>query len=568
MKEDYNNNHETKKILLLKVPDAIYPGGRKTDDFSKKHTYYFFPSYALAALSAYMIKYLKIKYELKVVDVNFLAVSLGSKAISKLYDYMKEIIKKNKFDILLISGQFMSNQRWVMAAVDLAHKIHPQAKIVVGGGFSTIFPEKMISAPGVDYVVVGEGEHTIINIINKICNFKDSDFEAKHPFEGYAEKFSNGSYKMVEKKSFIFNLEELPRPNWDWLDLEEYKKHSSSPFLPFMATRGCPYNCNYCSTKLSWGLRLRCRTVGDVVEEILWNYRKHGIKIFRCVDDNIIFDKKWFREFCRRLISLPKDITYNFYHFSVRQIDEEILDALRSINVKAITIAVESGDGDTQKAINKNLNLAEVEEKVKLIKQKGFRVNAYWMIGFPNETMRQIMNTVDMARSLRTDTVAVWKVFPYPGTKLYNDAKAQNLINLDEDDYESMSYQDSGKIFSNEWDGEKLSQIAYDANIELNFLNTPLYESKSGREELMSLLVDLTRRINGHVIAYIILGFLADKFFGDQLEKDKEYRTAYNILKEGSPTFERYLAWNFPQIIEFKKWAAENNLKFTKKTAN
>lgn len=555
---------QTKKILLLKIPAAIYPCGEKTDDFSKKHTYSFFPSYALACLSAFIEKYLKVKHELKVVDANFLAVSLGNAAIAKFNDYMREIIKKNEFDILLISCQFMYNQRWAVEAVNLAHEKNARAKIVVGGGFSTIFPEKMIRSPWVDYAVVGEGEQAVVHIINKICGFNDPDFEAVYPFDGYAEKFSDGSYKVVEKKNYFFNLAELPKPNWDWLDFQEYKKYSPSPFLPFLATRGCPYNCHYCSTKLSWGLRLRTRAVDDVVEEILGSYRQYGIKVFHCTDDNMTFNKKWFMEFCGRLKGLPPDIKFDFYNFSVRQIDEEILEGLKSVKVKGITIAVESGDPDIQKTINKNLNLTEVEAKVKLIKQKGFRINAFWMIGFPGETRRQIMNTVAMARRLKTDTVAVWKVFPFPGTKLYNDGKARNLISLDEDDYESMSYQDSGKVLSGEWDSEELSRIAYDANIELNFLNTPLYDTSEGREELRSNSSDLTKRISGHVIAYIVLGYLAGKFFGDRPEREKSYLTAYDILKNGSPTFERYLKWDFPQIADFKNWLAENNLELKK----
>lgn len=549
-----------KKILLIKVPSCIYSSNSRLDDYATKHTYSFLPSYALAVLSAFLKKNLKIDYELKVVDINMFALSLGSLAIEKFLSYMTKVIKNNNFDILLISCQYMFNQRWVEDAVRIAHQTNSQAKIIIGGGFATIFPEKLIQMPDVDYIVMGESEHTLIHIINRICGFNDQDFERKFPFDGYGQKLSDGSYKIVEKKTFIHNLEELPRPDWQWLDFEEYKKNSSNPYLPFMASRGCPYNCSYCSTKLNWGLRFRCRPVKDVIDEIIWNYYEHGIKIFHYIDDNLIFNKKWFLELCQQLQNIPKDIEIIIYNFSIKQIDGEILDSLKRLRVKRITTAVESGTPEIQKMINKRLNLEEVERKIKLIKKKGFRTHTFWMIGFPNETMEQINQTVNMARKLRTESISMWVVFPFPGTKMYDEAKALHLVDLDENDYESMSYQNAGKILSDEWDGQKLSQIAYDANIELNFLDTPLYDNDTGRQELKSFLEDLSKRISGHVIAFIAMGFLAGRFFNNQLEKEANYRIAYDILKNGSPTFERYMDWDFPQINDFKKWITENGL--------
>ena len=105
-----------------------------------------------------------------------------------------------------------------------------------------------------------------------------------------------------------------------------------------------------------------------------------------------------------------------------------------------------------------------------------------------------------MAVAIQTDSIQVFPVFPFPGTEMYRVAKGQNLINLDENDFDTMRQHTPGKILSSEWDGELLSQIAYDTQMEANFLNNPVYDTESGmrymRDYLKGLIIRLTRPTN------------------------------------------------------------------------
>jgi radical SAM superfamily enzyme YgiQ (UPF0313 family) len=348
-------------------------------------------------------------------------------------------------------------------------------------------------------------------------------------------------------------------PDWGHLNLKKSRTGVSNLCIPFMASRSCPFNCAFCSTKLYWGRRLRYRPLDHIMDEISYIYRKLGVRKFHCLDDNVGINKNWFMGFCERLKNLHSDIEIEFSNFSIKTIDSGLLQGLKSLGVKRLTVAVETGSPVMQKKIGKGLDLKDVQKKIRLIKKSGFQIHICWMIGFPGESIKEIQETVNMARRLNTESMQMYPVFPFPGTQMYNEAKAFNLINLDENDYESMSYQSAGKILSNEWDAETLSRIAYDANIELNFLNNPLYKSATGRKQLITFLKNLVQTIPDHVIAFIVMGFLEGKFLKNQIGRKRHYEKALSLLNDGAATFKRYMSWNFPQVIDFRKWCLEKN---------
>ncbi len=312
-----------------------------------------------------------------------------------------------------------------------------------------------------------------------------------------------------------------------------------------------------------WGKRVRYRPVKDVVQEILKGHRDLGITRFHCIDDNIGVNKDWLLEFCARSREFPEEINISFAYFSIKTLDDEVLQALKEMGVERIGVGIESGSTEVQKMVRKNLNLEQAKEKIARIRAMGFEMITQWMIGFPHETLEQIQQTAHLARELRSEIITVFPVFPFPGTRMYEEGKAEGIIALDEDDFESMDYQHAGKILSPEWDGETLSQIAYDLNIELNFLNTRLWDTPKGRAELKGALDALAPRLPGHVVLHICRGYLCGEFLGDPSQRESDYSQAFNILEKGSPTFQRYLSWEFPAIDDFRKW-----LRQTQREAN
>ncbi|GAI09421.1 unnamed protein product, partial [marine sediment metagenome] len=254
---------------------------------------------------------------------------------------------------------------------------------------------------------------------------KDYSFESLFSFDGYAEKLPDGKYRIVKKKTFIDDLTKLPNPDWSWMEFDIYNQNPNDPLvagLPIMCTRGCPNNCTYCSSKLYWGQRFLYRPIEKVIEEILSSYNQYGIKNFSVVDDNPAFDKNWFLKFCQSYRKMPQDINISFNNFSIKTVDQDVIDGLKIIRQNKITIAIETGSQGMQKHINKRLDLKDAAAKVDLLKKNKIRMHVAWMIGFPNETMGQINETVNMAKKLRTYSIQVFPVFPFPGTKLYEEA--------------------------------------------------------------------------------------------------------------------------------------------------
>ena len=177
----------------------------------------------MAYISASLKKYLTFDFELTVKDINAYALFKKRHVPEEYQEYIKKILE-NTYDVLLVSCPFMYNQNWVECSVDLSHQLNPHAKIVVGGGYSTIFPELAIAQPHVDYAVIGEGEYTSVHIINKIFGVKDSSFEDQFSFDGYAEKLSDGKCKIVKIMTFIDDLAKLPNPDWSWMEFDIYNR--------------------------------------------------------------------------------------------------------------------------------------------------------------------------------------------------------------------------------------------------------------------------------------------------------------------------------------------------------
>jgi len=166
------------KILLIKMPISYFPSPKALkmlkENYSTRIAFQYGPPLALALIVGSLKHYLTCDFELTVKDLNTASIPEKKYLMEEYFEHIENVFKDN-YDIVLISCQYMFNQSWVNYIVDLAHKLNPNAKIIVGGGFSTIFPEKAVSTPSVDYAVVGEGEVVIVHIINKIfARLKDS----------------------------------------------------------------------------------------------------------------------------------------------------------------------------------------------------------------------------------------------------------------------------------------------------------------------------------------------------------------------------------------------------------
>ncbi|MFH0771198.1 MAG: radical SAM protein [Candidatus Omnitrophota bacterium] len=550
-----NNAKNFKSVLLLKVPFCPYPDTPKEkEDFRAKSTFRPWPSLALAALCAFVDRYKTLDYKIKAIDVNIEGYSEPNVSIdTSLYpELLAESIKNNDYDVLAISATFIFDIKWVDMAVKLSRKYHPDAKIIVGGGYPTIFPERCLKGHAVDSVVIGEGEAAFMHILNRYNGHKDEDFEKRFPFEGYGYRHEDGRIEISPKGSNFLDLNDLPMPSWEYLNIDKYLKNSGDRILPIEGSRGCPYACTYCCSYMSWGRKVRYKSVDNLIKEMLDAKKRFSIKSAHFIDDNLSFSKERFSSFLKKFIETRLNLKINISNFSVKHIDEELIDLMAEAGMDSVTIAVESGSQEIRRRINKAVDLDYLRKMVKKIKSKGMKLQLTWMVGFPGETLEQINSTFDLARELNGHSLfSVVRV--YPATKLFEEAHKAGYLTFDEDRLGEFDYQRCNLSKSGEWDYKTLRKMVYDVNIEINFLNSYLFNYPKGSEKMREFLEDLILKLPEHVMAHIILGYInKDAAAGE----NSYYKAACDLLKDRSlyETFGEYLLWGHPIVSDFNKY--------------
>ncbi|MCW9034177.1 MAG: B12-binding domain-containing radical SAM protein [Rhodospirillales bacterium] len=548
-------------ILMMKVPTFEYPEDVEATSVAEQATFSWTLSLAMASVAGFVESYFKGTYTLEQFDMNGVVAGVTG-SLNELGDKTLEAaakkIRETDFDVFAVSVQFLFSQQYADEIIKMAKKKNPNATVVVGGGFATIFPDNAINKPDVDYAVIGEGEHTFVHILNKICGIDDPEFIEKWHFDGYAEKLADGSVMQVPKSQFLQNLEDLSQPLWNKADYDKLLGISVNASIPIMASRGCPMGCSFCSTHLTWGKPVRFRPAEEVVREVMTAYERYGFKGFGFIDDNITFNNDWFVDFCDKLAAVkPDDIKITFSNFDMRFLNTAVLRGLKKIGVTTISIATESGTKEVQREISKKLNLDRVRKVVKEVQAEGIYIHNCFVIGFPNETIEQMHETVAFARELKTESIQMWPVFPFPGTRLHDEADALGFITFDEEDYGSLRYRKGG-IQSPNWDVETVKEIAYDAIIEMNFLSTPYYDTQEGRLILKGRVNGVAQNIDGHVMANIVSGYLDANFYGNEESRNSYYGHACTLLLEEDCLFNRYMKLDYPAIKDFSAWVEAN----------
>lgn len=545
-----------KKILMLKLPYCTHPLLAEIDkDFRARSTFRPVPSLALATLCAFIDRYKKRHYELKAVDINIEGYTKPDESIDieKYPVLLASFIKNNEYDVLCLSAMFVFNERWVETAVELSKQFHPEAKIIVGGGYPTLFPERCLENYEVNDVIIGEGETTLLHILNKYNNFEDPEYKKNFPFVGYGTRDENKEVLIVKRaqKQYI-DLADLPVPAWHYLNIRKYFEQSGDRRLPIEATRGCPFRCTFCSTNQSWGFKVRYKPYEKLINEIIALKKRYDVEAVGFVDDNLTFSKEWTVNFLRKIVEIKLPINLSASNFSIRCLDEEIVGLLVKAGFHAFGIAVETGCSIMQKQINKNLDFEHIRRMVKIIKSyENVHLHINWMVGFPNETIEQINATFNFARELDANSNQFLVVLPYPGTQLFNEARRENLLIFTDDNLDRYDNRKCDYLKSDEWNYDQLMSKIYDINIELNFLKDLSHESEKRKEKHLVHIEEILKKLPDHVIANIIVGYMY-KEKGRQ-DYEQYYKKAIDLLRNETlnKTFNKYLSWDNYMIEDF-----------------
>ena len=342
-------------------------------------------------------------------------------------------------------------------------KINPNVTVIFGGPHCSHEPQFILNDSNVDLMVSGEGDLTIVELIDTLEEGKDV---AGVPGIAYKK---NGSYLRTAERPVIRDLDTIDQ-EYDLIDLERYFNFQSSMdffpvfrnkrFIPLVTSRGCPFKCTYCHDIFDKSIQYRSPEA--VVNEIEYLIKVYGIREFHIVDDVFNVNMKRAKIVLDAIIernlnihiSFPNGLRADFF-------DDELIDKMQRAGVYRMALGIESGSQRIQDMIKKDLDINIIYDVVEKLTSARMSVHGFFMLGFPSETREEMKETIDFACDLGLTTANFSLVIPNPGTDL-----RQTFIESRESNFEDFSEYtfDAASSNASEVEGDDLIKLKREAN--------------------------------------------------------------------------------------------------------
>lgn len=349
-------------------------------------------------------------YSASILDCN--ALQLG---LDKVRDNLPEF--PPRFVGLTATTVLAEN---ALAIAKMVKEKYPETKVIMGGVHATLLPQEVLGNPSVDYVVVGEGEYSLLDLI--------SGLDPRH-IRGIGFK-ENGRIVLNPARETICDINSFPMPAYDLLPMDGYYaalgSYKRKPSFGMITSRGCPGRCTFCKGNIL-GEIIRFRSAEKIIEEIEFLQKNYNIKDITFYDDTFTSSKQRVNDFCDLL--LEKKIALTWCCFSrVDTVNFEILKKMKKARCYQVMYGVESADSQILANIKKRITLEKVEETVAATKKAGIEVRLAFMLGNPGETEETIKKTIRYAIYLDPDLVSFNITTPYPGTEMFEWAEKNNYL--------------------------------------------------------------------------------------------------------------------------------------------
>lgn len=392
-------------------------------------------NFGIACVAAYLREK---GFNVSLVDCQFL---------DNLEKELSDIIRQRNVDLIGIS---CFTPTYVVAAniAALCKRIAPNVKIVLGGPHPSLYPKDTLEKnKDVDFVVFGEGEHTLYELVKKLQS-GEKDFSG---IKGLGFR-NNGNIIVNGVREFLKELSGLPIPAYDIFPLDKYQIQVTSykrlPTYMMVASRGCPYRCTFCQVQQFLGTRMRYKSPQKLIEEIKFLKDKFNARGIMFQDSTFTFDWNWLKEFCGLMISEKMDMTWMCFTRADR-VNEEILSMMKEAGCYGMSYGVESANQKSLDILKKSIKIEEIIESIDLAVKKGFFVTATYILGIPGEDEGDVMNTIKVANRLATHIAHFYLPIPYPESEMFYQCKADGGLreNLQWEDFNM--FDDSKPVYVN-----------------------------------------------------------------------------------------------------------------------
>ncbi len=354
-------------------------------------------------------------------------------------------------EVIGLGCMFTSNWIYVRELVKDIRAQFPRAALFMGGEHVTGFPELSLQQAPLDAVVMGEGEEIVVSLLEH--------FDKNLPLDelaGVAFRNTGGALQINPRYRRIKDIDSIAWPAWDLFDIQQYNEvnqpHGASQgrFMPMLATRGCPFQCTFCTSPNMWTTEWIARDYKNVVDE-MQNYQKHyGTSDFQFEDLTAIVRRDWISDFCDEIVRRGMQITFQMPSGTRSEsIDAEIARKLKAAGCHEFAFAPESGDPRILEAIKKKVKLPAMYEAARNAMQAGINVGCFFIIGFPEDTYRSVLKTyAAMVKCawLGFTNVNLNAYSPQPNTESFRELQASGVITELDDNYlmSLFTFQDFG----------------------------------------------------------------------------------------------------------------------------
>ncbi|MDF2431215.1 MAG: anaerobic magnesium-protoporphyrin monomethyl ester cyclase [Mucilaginibacter sp.] len=343
-------------------------------------------------------------------------------------DEVLSAILKNKPDFFVIYDDGF-NYLTKMCLTNMRAAAFSMCKLAKAMGCTVIFSSsdstdrhKEYLNEGADFVIIGEGEHTLQELLNHIKSEK-KDYTA---IQGLAYMKDDEVFK-TPGRPVLKDLDSLPLPAWDLVDMELYRqtwiKHAGYFSLNMSTTRGCPFKCNWCAKPI-YGNRYNSRSPENVVAEIkLLKDQYHMDHIWFC-DDIFGLKPGWIPAFAHILEKENISIRFKIQSRADLLVHKDVVDALAASGCENVWIGAESGSQQILDAMDKGITVDQIRKSTMLMKAAGIKPSFFIQFGYPGELKKDIRLTIDMINELLPFEIGISVSYPLPGTSFYEKVKA------------------------------------------------------------------------------------------------------------------------------------------------
>jgi len=298
-----------------------------------------------------------------------------------------------------------------MDVVKYVRKNFPGVPIVTGGQQATFRPMPILEEGGVGFLVQGEGEFVMLELVKHLLGLPDAKPLDAIPSLMYRR---NGAIIANARAPRIEDLDSIPLPDRDAFDWQKY------PQWVIMTSRGCPFRCAFCSSTSFWGNTVRFRSAENVLAEMQQLVEKYEVTSFLILDDTFTLNKPRLEKICQGIIDRKLPITWGC-GTRTDQIDEKALGWLKAAGCVEISFGLETANPASLELIKKDVSVEQQRQGILLTKQAGLQARVSVMIGLPHESRAEIKNTLDFLIETEPNEIQIYPIMPYDGTTFHSE---------------------------------------------------------------------------------------------------------------------------------------------------